>query len=459
MKLHKIATLSAVLALIISGCGAKPKPAKEPVIDSTLPKVELTKSGIIVDMDSVAFEWKFIEDPRVEGIYIYKHAIDQNATDFEYLDTVDNRFSTHYVDTTIKPDSKYRYYFKSFSSSAESVQSAVANVQTLPELDSVSWIHNIDGMPRSAKIIWRPHTNQIVKGYRIERKTLEEDQWKELAVINGRLCAEFIDKGLKDNYVYKYRIRALTYNNIVSKPSEQVKVLTKALPNEITGIIASKDLPKKIFITWKASKAQDLSHYNLYRSKEAEDGYSLIAKLKRTEYTDEIEGDGERYFYRVAAVDTDGLESHSHNHSILGSTLIKPIAPSVSEARLVGNTIKLSWSATDKRIESYILTKRYKKGFFDEMSENFKGIKSKEYIDKNIQPNTSYFYRVYGVDSNGIVSEPSIEVEVKSPDVALAPVPVSSKREEAVAAPKVIQESPQRQQVIIPTQDFKINEL
>ena len=59
--------------LILSGCvGTSPTPNKETVIDSTLPVVELTRDGVYVDMEAIAFEWKSVSDPRVKGVYIYK---------------------------------------------------------------------------------------------------------------------------------------------------------------------------------------------------------------------------------------------------------------------------------------------------------------------------------------------------------------------------------------------------
>ena len=106
MKLSILTTLLSVsLILILSGCGAKPKPKEEAAIDATLPKIKLTNHGVIQGMKSVALEWENIKDKRVKGVYLFKVALDVNKTAGmqvdEYLDTVDNRFSTHYLDTDI----------------------------------------------------------------------------------------------------------------------------------------------------------------------------------------------------------------------------------------------------------------------------------------------------------------------------------------------------------------------
>ena len=450
MKLWTLATFYAVSLLILSGCAAKPTPKNESKIDATLPIVELTQSGTVVDMNAIAFEWKTILDPRVKGVYIYKLFNDSTGVEDDYYDTVEDRFTTHYLDTKVKPSTEYRYYFKTFSEKSESTKSSLKIVTTLPILNSVSWIHSIQNMPRSAKIIWRPHPNEKVKAYIIERKTLEEDKWEKLVTVNGRLSAEHIDKELKDNRVYKYRVKVLTYDKIVSAPSEVVKVVTKPLPQSVSNIQATRNLPKEIKLTWDKSTTKDFSRYYVYRSKEVDEDYELIAKLHNNYFTDKIEEDGKQYFYRVSVVDQDGLESKHNENSIQGITLIRPTAPAISEVKLINNEVVLTWSQVDSRTVKYIVSKRYKKGWFDETIQDYK-VSGTKFVDKNIQADTTYKYKLIGIDQNGIESLPSMEAEVKTPKLAVTSTTVS--------APQEVQDAPvdvpvMEVEEIIPTQDF-----
>lgn len=414
MKLWTQTLFCTASLLILSGCTPSPKPNEEAVVDKTLPIVQFSENGTIVDMKSIAFEWQAIKDPRVDGIYIYKSAMDDQNGELSYYKTLQNRFKTHFVDTDVKPDARYIYTFKTFSKDAESMNSEILTLNTLPVLQSVTWIHSVNGMPRAAKILWRPHANQRVKSYIIERKTLENDEWKRHAEVQGRLNVEFVDEGLKDQFTYMYRVLVRTYDDIISTPSEIVKVVTKALPKEVSNITASRDLPRKIELHWSKSDAKDFSRYYVYRSDQAQSGYELIAKLHNNYFVDDIGKDGEQYFYRVSVVDKDGLESNYQDQSIQGLTLIKPKAPAMFEAKLVDNKVELRWNKVDDRTKSYTVTKRFKVGFFDEINEEFPGIVGKKFIDSNIEPNQTYFYTVYAVDVNGIKSEPSIEVELKS---------------------------------------------
>lgn len=417
MKLWNLTTFLTVLLLTFSGCvGTTPKPQDKAVVDSTLPVVELTQNGVFTDMKAVGFEWNSLKDSRVNGIYIYKQTIGEEETEHKYYDTVKSRFVTHYVDEDVEPETQYSYFFKTFSQELESEPSQMRVVNTLPVLDSVSWVHAIQEMPRSAKIIWRPHTNQIVKSYILERRTLSEDKWDELVTVKGRLNAEYIDDKLKDDFVYKYRIRVLTYNDIISNPSKEVKVVTKALPKEVKNIVATKDLPKKIKITWNMVDPKDFSHFNVYRSEVIDRRYELITSTKNNEYIDDIEEDGKNYFYRISSVDKDELESIYDVNSIHGMSLVKPTTPSLVEAKMIGDNLEISWTSTDSRVKSFIVNKSAKKGWFDKTSEEFVDIKGKTFVDTAIEPKTSYFYEVYSVDEFYIKSEPSIEVVYTTTD-------------------------------------------
>ena len=448
MKLWNLSTFLSVLILTFSGCvGTSPKP--KAVVDNTLPIITLTDNGTFTDMKAVGFEWKSVkDDPRVEGIYGYKKIVDSKEKSNAFYEALQSRFITHYLDENVKPDSVYSYVFKTFTKDAESLSSREIVVQTLPALESVSWMHVVQEMPRSAKIIWRPHINQIVKSYLLERKTLADDTWKDLATIQGRLSAEYIDSNLKDSHVYKYRIRALTYNDVVSKPSKEVKVLTKALPVSIENILASKNLAKKIKLSWEMPRVVDFSHFKVYRANSLDGSYTPIVTTKSTEFIDAIEEDGKDYFYRVSVIDTDTLESKYDEKSVHGKTLIKPIAPSLVAVQMQGNSLKIEWKSTDPRAKSFIVEKTIKKSWIDKKIEEFVDIKGNTFIDAQVEPKTTYYYKVYSVDEFSIKSEASMEVQFTTK--------VNEGKVIEIETPKVIDK---KKDIIRPMDDFSVSDL
>jgi len=415
MKLLSLVTSCAVSLLILSGCGGTPTPKSEPIVDESLPLVKLTDNGTKTDINAIALEWNSITDPRVRGIYIYKGSLaEKDPKEVTYYDTVKSRFTTHYLDTNVKPATEYTYQFKVYSDDAEGKSSAATIISTLPMMESVTWIHAVQDMPRSAKIIWRPHSNEKVKAYKLQRRTLEAKEWTDVAVIKGRLRAEYIDYDLKDKFTYIYRIRVLTYDDLISKPSKEVKVTTKPLPKSIQNITATKKLPKKIEIKWDATKTKDFKNYRVYRSTNIDGSYEMIAELTKTVYVDNIDEDAKKYFYKVSVIDKDGLESKYNEESAQGATLTKPNAPDLVEAKLVNEEVKISWAKGDERVKTYVVVKRYKKSLFDEAIEEYDDIKDLVFVDTEIKPASTYYYIVYSVDEFGIKSEPSIEVELKT---------------------------------------------
>lgn len=458
MKLWTLSTLCTASLLILSGCATSPTPPKEIKIDTTLPKVEFTKNGVVVDMKTVAFEWMSIKDPRVEGIYIYKQNPTVQESAFEEFAVIKNRFTTHYVDRDVKPGTIYQYKFRTFSKEKYGLESKIISAKTLPLLESVSWIHSIAGMPRSAKIIWRPHSNERVNTYVIERKTLEDEEWEKVDTIVGRLNAEYIDEGLKDNFVYIYRLKAITYDGIVSNPSHSVKVVTKPLPESVDNIKTTNNLAKKIKVSWDASREADFELYHVYRANSIDGSYELVAKLHNSNsFVDEIAEDGKSYFYRVSVVDKDGLESEYEKNSIHGMSRTKPSAPALVDAKYTGTSIELVWSKADPRTKTFVVERTQTQGWFDTTSKTYEGIKSQSFSDTNLVPQSTYKYIIYGVDKDGIKSPASIQVKVKTPEsMEFRESPRKKVLQKEV---KVVPNSEEPQETLVPMENLDLSEI
>jgi len=409
MRKYYLISLISFLILFLSGCAKQPSLTQKPKIDPSLPKVEELR--VIADITNVAFEWTPVYNERVKGYYLYRSS--DTSTKLTRVAQIKDRFSSHYVDKGLKPNTLYFYRISAYDKEErESVPSDVVRVKTLPLLESVSFIEAISHLPRRVKIIWRPHPNPRVKEYIVERSEQDKPEWKEIAVVKNRLQAEYIDKGLKDNHIYFYRIRVRTFDGIVSPPSKVVKAFTKPKPKMVKDLDATKDLPKKIVVSWKPNSENDIDHYNVYRSSFSY-GFLLVhAKVKGTKYVDLIGEDGVKKFYKVTAVDKDGLESFKQDLPVMGTTLPKPEAPIIVSSNVNQNVVVIKWHPGDDRAISYIVEKKEKQGFLDSKEYRYKNIKTTSFIDRYVVPNIKYVYRVYALDKYGIVSKPSEEVEI-----------------------------------------------
>lgn len=410
MKQYILPTLAATL-ILFSACAKQPQAPAEPVVDPTLPKVSI--NGHIESMTGIAFEWKPLTDTRVKGYYVYRNNPGSEDEKLNRIDTVEGRYVSHYTDNDLKPNTTYVYRFSSFNEKMqESDASKTFRVTTKPVIASVSFFDSIGNLPRMAKLIWRPHDNPSVKEYILERQVLEKAEWEQIATIENRLQAEYIDGDLDDNRVYKYRLRAVTYDGIESTPSDIAKVNTKPLPKMVQELFATTKEPRKILLGWTANTEKDLDFYNIYRSTSGDGGYDYYVKLNETNFVDEINEDGQNYYYKVTAVDTDGLESPMQNNPVHGSTLAKPRTPSFIDAIVKNNTAVLRWKNNDPRTQNYTIIKTTQEGWLNTTTQEITGISDTRYTVKDLLPDTKYKFQVMSVDFNNINSEPTEAVDV-----------------------------------------------
>jgi hypothetical protein len=404
--------LSISLALsLFSGCAPQPAPQKTVTIDSTLPTPSL--NGFIADITSIAFEWKPLEDPRVSGYYVYRNTPGAEDQKLQRIATIDSRFATHFVDTDLKPGSEYQYRFSAITANGtESVASETMLVATQPMIAPVSFFQAVGNMPRSAKLLWRPHPNGKINGYIIERQDATDQKWNVIATITGRLNAEYIDRDLKDAQVYHYRIKATTFDKLTTEASEVSKVITKPLPPEIRNITSTNDLPRAITLKWDPSTISDLSHYNIYRSSTPNGSFDYHAKLETTTFTDNITEDGKFYFYKITAVDKDGLESLQSSVATQGSTLSKPQTPIAYEGKIVNKVAELQWKNTDPRTVSYTVIKTTKTSWISRETIDINNITDTNFRDTDVKADTTYLYEIVSVDKNGIRSLPTQAIEL-----------------------------------------------
>lgn len=414
-KLLWIVSLMA-LSFMIGGCTKTLETPKEPVVDASLPRIEGIRT--LAGTTEVGFEWTPIYSEQIEGYYLYR----MEGNSMKKIATIKDKYISHYVDTKLKPNSNYSYQMSTYSlekhesglSSMASVTTTgpVTNTVTLGSIDSVSFINAVSGLPARIKIIWRPHSVETVEYYIIERNEYKSTSWDEVGKVKGRLNAEYIDQDVKDNYVYRYRVKVKTSDGIVSKPSDTVEAHSKPLPRGVTGVKATSDLPKKIILTWNAATASDFSYYKVYRSPTSSLLYSFYGKTRNTEFEDLINENGKTYYYKVVAVDVDGLESKQEAPTS-GMTLSALNAPVVSSAKYDGSSISISWGGDDNAIK-YSITKEFEMAGKTQ-KQTFTGIFESNFVDQDVVRGVEYKYNIIALDKYGIASNPSDSVVIKTP--------------------------------------------
>lgn len=312
-------TSSVALILLLSGCNNiidDLNPPSSPKVNDSIEVVNFNSIKSIPDMANIGFEWEKVNDPRVIGYNFYRTEIDKGSKELKLIKSIDDKYATHYVDKELEPKTRYAYQISSrIAGGIESKTTDAYIVQTLPRIVPIDFVQAISNLPHSVKILWKPHPDKRVGYYRIEKYNTFLNEWILLKTINERLQAEYIDTGLDNNTSYKYRVKAFSFDDVEAAPSKIVIAKTKPIPANPINIKASNNQNKKIIITWDASPTSDVVKYAIYKSTFNLIGYSKIKEVNADthEFTDTLESSGKSYYYKIIAIDKDGLESDTNS--------------------------------------------------------------------------------------------------------------------------------------------------
>ena len=214
--------LSALYLLLLSACSSGMKGVMIYDIDQSLKPVNDIQ--VLTMQNSVGFEWKKSEDKRVQGVNIYR-AIPKNIGNqtFVRIGSSSNRYSTHFVDTHVQPNSQYLYTFTSFSLGKESRHGRVIKVETKPALYGVSFEKAYKLNKGVVKLLWKPHPDKSISSYIVER-SVNQGKWEYVTQLEGQLMVEYVDTFVHVGSSYRYRVIAKAYNKILTRPSNVLEV-------------------------------------------------------------------------------------------------------------------------------------------------------------------------------------------------------------------------------------------
>ena len=214
---RSILALLATALVTFNGCGGVVQSITVYESDPSLANLQNLKT--LPQRNSIGFEWEKITDSKVRGINIYRSSEGKETL----IATISNAYATHFVDTQVKPGQSYRYTFKTLRFGKEAELGTQIEVRALSPLPGVSFLKAYKVGGGTVKLLWRPHDNESINAYIIER-SVNGDEWRYLARVKGRIMVEYIDTFVRQGREYRYRIIAKSYDDTTSQPSQPTQI-------------------------------------------------------------------------------------------------------------------------------------------------------------------------------------------------------------------------------------------
>ena len=390
-----------VLGILFSGCSHL---FFNPNLDLSLST--LNQIQVLPDVSSAAFEWKRVNDANVEGFVVYRK---MDSEDFKRIAIIENPIATHFYDKDLQTESVYTYQFAVLGKNNTISQRSKSLKVKTSFIDPLETLYASSDEPRMVKLLWNPHPNPSISKYVVERKI--DGEWKKIGEVKNRLGVEYFDRDLLDGTSYEYRVAGVSFQGDKSRYSPIANARTKLPPPPLKNITASLDVPKLIILKWEDSKIKDLAGYIIYASQREDKSFKKVAQTLKPYYEFKVQENGMQWFFKIVAIDKDGIQGSLNQVPVRGTSLVPPSPPLIKGANLQEGEVVIGWETPDKRVNEIIVYR--KEGMFGTPLEFKLQADAKRFVDKEMQSGVEYTYWVEFLDVNQIPSAPSAEFKFK----------------------------------------------
>ena len=301
------------------------------------------------------------------------------------------------------------------------------------DLPAVEGLRALSGELRQIPLRWQPVLAGQTAGYIVERAREPDGPFDRAALIGGAFVTAFVDRGadipgsaaaLGDGETYFYRVRAVGEGGELGALHPPVEGRTAELPKRPDAVRAISHLPRRVALSWDPSSDPTVAGYRVTRSPSGRGEFLLVRELKgrfSTTWVDEGLGDLRVFHYRVAAVNAAGGVGEA-SAAERGVTKPEPLPPAETVAVAVGlGRNQVRWSPN---VETDLAGYRVSRRGPDE-AEAVQVVAelppdADHFEDDTLAAGQPVAYSVVAFDRDGLVSAPSVFLEVESIGYAAA---------------------------------------
>ena len=350
--------------------------------NAPLPPAAPTVTMTYSDSGKPKLTWK-----AVSGATSYRvFRSESRGTGYSLLGTTS---STSYTNTGAAVGKTYYYRVKAVNSVGTSGYSNIVSGKAkaaAPAAPSVTIGNSSTGKPQ---LTWKAVSGAVK--YEIYRSTRQNSGYSLLGTTTS---TSYVNTGASTGTTYYYRVKAVNRNGMASGYSNIVSGKAKAAAPAAPSVTAGNSSTGKPRLTWKA--VSGAVSYRIYRSESRGTGYSLLGTTSSTSYVNTGAAAGKTYYYRVKAVNRDGMASAYSNIVSGKATLPAPvlnIGLSVSSGKPM-----LAWDAVPGAT-SYRIYRSTSRGTGYSLLGT---TSSTSYVNTGAAKGTTYYYRVKACNAAGL---------------------------------------------------------
>jgi hypothetical protein len=330
---------------------------------------------------SVPLKWE-LSELDVAGYRIYRS--DSATGKLEMIKDIKGKGEKAYHDfgpkgSSAEPkldDSKTYYYsisayspYGDEGSKSQPAPLTTSNPPAIPkEFAAKGW------QARKATLSWKAHDDENVRGYYLYRSSEDKGPYAQITEIKGRDKNSFVDMGdpsafgggsqgkLKDFTLYFYKIEAYNWAGSRSGMSEPASATTKPAPLAPESLKATGNRPRQTPLDWRKNPEPTIKEYRVFRADDDKGQFKKIADVPtdKNYYLDDKLENQKKYFYKIQAVDVDGLESE-FSAVVFGTTKSLPAPVTGLKWLKEGDKAVLKWDPNKEQdVAEYVI---YKKSF------------------------------------------------------------------------------------------------
>jgi len=404
---------------------ATPKSTSSPPTENIAPNPPRSLTAQSAGQTQIFLSWK--EPTPNNGPAITGYKIESKTTgDYTVLTTTGN--TTSFTHTGLTSGTQYSYRVFAINSAGTSIASSAASAKPSHTLVPTNLIAD-DISPTEILLTWIAPSETFtanIAGYIISKK-FAADVYDPVGETNGQQTSYTVT-GLHTGTEYTFAVKA-RYNIGTSSdysspasatPTTSSKPPSKfTVPNAPTGLTATASSPIQIDLVWNAPTNDGGSQITGYKI-DVKTGTGEYITLKENTgntartYTHAERTTGTTYTYKVYAINSVGTSGPSNEVSATPAasstppvSKTKPSQPSSLVATAISqNQINLSWKLPTndggEPISGYKIEASEVAGNYQILSQN--AGKNTAYSHTGLKPGTSYYYRVYAINSIGTSS-------------------------------------------------------